>query len=211
VEERRVTELRVNWRVLIECRDCGSQFEGCETDASVDVIPGVRFDHRILMVSAPNACPKCRNIRLVGNPETANGGTGRGRPRDSSADSAKLSFADDTSEKTGRSARVIREEVQLARDLDEETKDLVRGTALEDRKTDLLDLAREPEPERRRELAQKVLNGDAKSVRGAKGSAPSSLVVQAFKLVERMTASERLDFDRQIRPLIDAAEKGDSQ
>lgn len=34
----------------------------------------------------------------------------------------------------------------------------------------------------------------------------SPLVTEAFRLVERMTPAERLDFDRQIRPLIAAAE-----
>lgn len=33
-----------------------------------------------------------------------------------------------------------------------------------------------------------------------------SRVERAFRLVERMSPAERIDFDRQIRPLIQAAE-----
>jgi hypothetical protein len=43
-------------------------------------------------------------------------------------------------------------------------------------------------------------------VRRALGHSTPTLVAQAFRLVERMTPAERLDFDRQIRPLIAAAE-----
>ncbi len=43
-------------------------------------------------------------------------------------------------------------------------------------------------------------------VRRALGHTAPALVSQAFRLVERMTPAERLDFDRQIRPLIAAAE-----
>ncbi len=58
-------------------------------------------------------------------------------------------------------------------------------------------------------MAQKVVSGEAKSVHEAAGKpATDTLVVRAFRLVERMTPSERLDFDRQIRPLVAAAAGG---
>jgi hypothetical protein len=44
-------------------------------------------------------------------------------------------------------------------------------------------------------------------VRRHLGLKTPTLVEQAFKIVERMKPSERLDFDRQIRPLIAAAEE----
>ncbi len=148
------------------------------------------------------------------HPETRQGtagGKAGGRGRIASAESATAipAFADDTAAKTGRSARVIREEVQISEGLDEGTKRIVRGTPLADRKTELLELARETEPEKQREMAQKVVSGEAKSVHEAAGKpATDTLVVRAFRLVERMTPSERLDFDRQIRPLVAAAAGG---
>lgn len=81
---------------------------------------------------------------------------------------AVKTFTEDTSEKTGRSQRVIQEDVQIAKDLDEETKEAVRGTKLENSKTDLLELAREKDAEKRRELVDEVKSGKAKSVREAK-------------------------------------------
>lgn len=73
-----------------------------------------------------------------------------------------------------------------------------------------------PSPEqaaRIAEVAQEVRRTKTREetdtvVRRRLGIKAPTLVDQAFKLVERMTPAERLDFDRQIRPLIDAAEKG---
>jgi hypothetical protein len=71
-----------------------------------------------------------------------------------------------------------------------------------------------PTPERAAkvaEIAREVRSApDRKAadaaVRRGFGIKAATLVEQAFRLVERMTPAERLDFDRQIRPLISAAE-----
>lgn len=79
------------------------------------------------------------------HPETAHGGTGRGRERDRVADSATLktpSFAQDTAAKTGTSARVIHENVQIAQAIAPEVKEALRDTPLADKKTALLDIAK---------------------------------------------------------------------
>jgi len=137
------------------------------------------------------------------HPETKHGGDRRSDSKVRNPPLETPAFAEDTAAKTGRSARVIREEVQIANDLDEGTKRIVRGTTVADRKSELLELAREEEPEKQRESARKLVSGEVSSIRRPKG-----IVDQAFRLVERMTAAERLDFDRQIRPLIAAAEAG---
>lgn len=60
------------------------------------------------------------------------------------------------------------------------------------------------------EVAAELARGELPSARAAAIKAGivrvPSKVERAFRLVERMTTAERLDFDRQIRPLIEAAE-----
>lgn len=60
------------------------------------------------------------------------------------------------------------------------------------------------------EIAEELARGELPSARAAAIKAGivkvPTMVERAFRLVERMTPAERLDFDRQIRPLIAAAE-----
>lgn len=59
-------------------------------------------------------------------------------------------------------------------------------------------------------IAEELARGELPSARAAAIKAGivkvPTMVERAFRLVERMTPAERLDFDRQIRPLIAAAE-----
>jgi hypothetical protein len=57
------------------------------------------------------------------------------------------SFADDTAQKAGVSPKTVQQEVKIAQDIDDEVKDAIRGTDLEDRKVDLLELSRLPKEE----------------------------------------------------------------
>ncbi len=109
---------------------------------------------------------KRRKVLYEGlHPETRNpaerGGPGRGNK--TNADSAFVlpdtdglqngetvsSFTADTAAKTGRSERVIQEEVQIAERIAPEVKEMIRDTPVADHKTDLLDIARTPAPEQR--------------------------------------------------------------
>lgn len=61
---------RVNWEVLIRCKDCGAQFQVVKPAASLDVLEGESGKPgRLLLVGAPNACPECHNIRPVAEAE----------------------------------------------------------------------------------------------------------------------------------------------
>jgi len=95
------------------------------------------------------------------HPETKHGGD---RRSESSGNHCHLkSFADDTADKTGVTARTVRQEVQIAEKILPEVKAAIRGTELADSKTDLLQLARLPH-EKQLRLAQKVVSGEAKSI-----------------------------------------------
>jgi N6-adenosine-specific RNA methylase IME4 len=81
-----------------------------------------------------------------------------------SAESAKRqiqSFAADTATKTGVSSRVIHEEIQIAKNLTPEVKEVVRKSDLV--KTEALKLAR-MEPEKQKAVVDKLAAGEAKSV-----------------------------------------------
>ncbi len=58
-----------------------------------------------------------------------------------------ISFAEDTAQKAGVSSETVRQEVKIAQDIDDDVKDAIRGTELEDRKVDLLELSRLPKEE----------------------------------------------------------------
>ena len=72
-------------------------------------------------------------------------------------------FATDTAAKAGLSARTVQQDVQIAERIAEEAKEAVRGTPLEDNKTELLKLARVPQ-ERQAEVARLVAGGEVNTV-----------------------------------------------
>jgi hypothetical protein len=57
--------VRLNWGIIIECRDCDQQFIPVNVNPTVDVIDG---KSRVVMITIPNACPQCHNIRVAGQP-----------------------------------------------------------------------------------------------------------------------------------------------
>src|SRR5690606_11696935 len=71
---------------------------------------------------------------------TVRGGPGRGKKTEEIISS--VSFAEDTAAKAKVSARTVRHEVQIAEAISEDVRDVIRDTAVADRKTDLLNLAR---------------------------------------------------------------------
>jgi ParB-like chromosome segregation protein Spo0J len=109
------------------------------------------------------------------HPETKHGATGGGRGGKGSRTKTQVAesatpvpaFAEATAEATGKSARVIREDVQIAKALDEDERDAIRGTDLENSKTDLLWLAREKDKGKRVQIAEKVKTGAAKTAKDA--------------------------------------------
>jgi N6-adenosine-specific RNA methylase IME4 len=75
--------------------------------------------------------------------------------------SATLTFANDTANKTGVSSRVIHEELQIADKLDDQVKETVRKHDIP--KTDALKLAR-MEPEKQRAVVERIAAGVANTV-----------------------------------------------
>jgi N6-adenosine-specific RNA methylase IME4 len=91
------------------------------------------------------------------------GGPGRGNK--TNADSAvvleKSSFVEDASVKTGKSTRVIHEDLQISKDMLPEVKQIVKDKNIN--KADALKIAR-LEPEQQKKIAQKFTNDNAKSL-----------------------------------------------
>lgn len=98
------------------------------------------------------------------HPETRKGIAG-GKARQGSAN-AESAFAADTAEKTGRSRRVVEEDTQIGESIPEDVRDAIRDTPLAGSKTDLMAIARLPEPQQRAVIAEADL-GDKASVRRA--------------------------------------------
>ncbi|MCA1556726.1 MAG: ParB/RepB/Spo0J family partition protein, partial [Acidobacteria bacterium] len=76
------------------------------------------------------------------------------------------SYTAEMAEKAGVSRRTVEQEIQIASGIDEAVKGLIRGTPLDDRKADLLFLARLPAPAQKK-IVVMVNKGQAKNVRQA--------------------------------------------
>ncbi len=76
------------------------------------------------------------------------------------------SFVEDVSLKIGKTPRTISYYIQIATDIPEDVRKLIKGTTLEDRQADLLRLNRISDKDRQRELVEKVINGEATTIAG---------------------------------------------
>lgn len=56
---------RLNWEILVRCKDCGMEFYVERPSPSIEVIQTNDGHKRIVMLTIPNACPECKNIRPV--------------------------------------------------------------------------------------------------------------------------------------------------
>jgi hypothetical protein len=57
---------RLNWDVLIRCKDCGEVRRVVKPDKGVEVIERESGPPlRMVLIWVPNACPECKNIRAV--------------------------------------------------------------------------------------------------------------------------------------------------
>lgn len=70
-------------------------------------------------------------------------------------------FAEATAAKMGVSPRTIQQEVQIAENLAEDVKEIIRGTPLENSKVQLLELARKPVEEQRKTVAQLIVSSNS--------------------------------------------------
>jgi phage N-6-adenine-methyltransferase len=68
------------------------------------------------------------------------------------------SFTEDTAQKTGLSQRTIQQEIQIARDINESVKDIIRDTEIADNKTELLKIAREKTPELQSAMVETLIS-----------------------------------------------------
>ena len=76
------------------------------------------------------------------------------------------SFVDDTALNIGKSKSTIHSYIQIATNIPEDIRTLIKGTTLEDRLTDLLRLSRIDDKDRQRELVEKIINGEATTIAG---------------------------------------------
>jgi site-specific DNA-methyltransferase (adenine-specific) len=105
-----------------------------------------------------------KEIYLARHPEAKRGGDRRSEgARSNRGDRRPKSFADGAAETTGISARTIHEEVQIAAKIGKDAKTLIRGTDLEDRKLELLSLARMPAA-KQVAVVEAIVNGEARTV-----------------------------------------------
>jgi ParB family transcriptional regulator, chromosome partitioning protein len=73
-------------------------------------------------------------------------------------------FVEDTAEKTGKSPRCIQQNIQIASKISEEAKAEIKGTELENKKTALLQIAKQP-AEMQKELVVDLLQNQGKEVK----------------------------------------------
>lgn len=110
-----------------------------------------------------------KELYLKLHPETAAGakraaGMNKALGRGNVGEIISPTFAADTAEKTGRTARAVQQDVQIAESIANDVADAIRDTPLADSKTDLLAMARLPQ-EDQREIVATVDLTDKSSVR----------------------------------------------
>lgn len=113
------------------------------------------------------------------HPEAAQFSPEKQAARRSSEPRDKLSpgFAQDTAAKTGVSDRTVQRATKIGTDITAEVRDIIRETPVADNQQELLRLAR-MEPEKQAPVAQKIADGEARSVG------------EAEKLLKREAAAE---------------------
>ena len=97
---------------------------------------------------------------------TNQGGAFRGNQHVVTEIISPTSFATDTAAKTGVTARTIRQEVQLAANIADDVKEMIRGTPTENHKDNLIRLAK-MDDSKQRIVAEKIRSGEAKNVKAA--------------------------------------------
>ncbi len=105
-------------------------------------------------------------IHPESKPIQEKGGPGRGHKKTDETVSP-VSFAEDTAKKAGVSARSVQQSIQIAGNIDSEVKEMIKGTDLEDRKVDLLGVARLPKKQQK-PVVEEVLKNKKTTVSKAK-------------------------------------------
>lgn len=101
-------------------------------------------------------------------PETRHGGApGKAGGGKVAKEGNLHSFAEDTAEKTGVSSSTIRRASQIASDIAPDVQEAIADLPIADVQKDLLELARLTADEQRA-VAEKIVSGEAKTVKGAK-------------------------------------------
>lgn len=138
-----------------------------EIDAELAEIDENLIRNELTVLQRSEQLLRRRELYLVKHPQTKRGGA-PGRAGGGKRAKAEMisAFADDAALKIGVTSRTIRHEMQIARGLTDQVKELIRGTALEDNKVELLRLARKPLEEQRR-IIEAVATGGNLSVRRA--------------------------------------------
>lgn len=148
-----------------------------------------------------------KELYLALHPETANpnqkGGPGRGNK--TTPDSGAVSFVADTAAKTGAAESTVRESVQIATSIPEAVKEAIRGTPVEDRKTDLLKLAK-MEPAEQKAVGEAIAAG-AKTFAEAVAALPDAPEKPRKEKAKRSEANTLADCEHAIDVAIDAAKE----
>lgn len=75
-------------------------------------------------------------------------------------------FVEDAAQKMGKSTRSIQQDIQIASNIPEEIKQKIKGSELENKKSELLEIAKQ-KPEKQKEIVEKIKSGKAKNVKSA--------------------------------------------
>jgi ParB family chromosome partitioning protein len=111
-----------------------------------------------------NALRRRKQIYEELHPETRQHKAGGHAKHGSTSD--RMSFAEDTARKTGKSRRTIERSVAIARKLPDDIQESIRDTAIAKNKSQLEELARLPAEQQRR-VADKLASGEADTVEQA--------------------------------------------
>ena len=119
----------------------------------------------LTVLQRAEALARRKELYLLVHPETRRGVAG-GKARHGKQQSETVSFARAVARRVRRTPRSVHHEIQIAREIPPDVRAVLHGTTIENRKRDLVYLARLPHEDQRR-IATFIASGRAKRVREA--------------------------------------------
>lgn len=126
----------------------------------------------LTVLQRAEALARRKELHEILHPESRRGvigGKASGARRHGLRTSETISFVRQTARKTHLSPRTVQHEVQIAQAIPEDVRRLLHGSRLENRKVELLRLARLPHDEQRK-VVRRILGGATKSVKAAEAA-----------------------------------------
>jgi ParB family chromosome partitioning protein len=168
-----------------------------ELDAKLAEIDENLFRAELTVLERAELLKRRKEIYEAKYPETKKGQQGyKGRSVVKRSENDIMSFSEDTTQKMGISVQTIQREIQIAKNIGDDVKSIIKDTPVADSKKDLLTLAR-LKPEEQKLVAEKIKNENITNVEKAIAAVRKQELIDKAKAID----TSNLNIDKKIRVL----------